>query len=80
MKKLMLTSAVMALLLGRAWTNAEEPASPTVPRQNRTVIQEAQDIGRAVYFFASELADFVSGQTLYVDGGLFAKPHWPYDV
>jgi len=39
-----------------------------------------QDIGRAVYFFASELADFVSGQTLYVDGGLFAKPHWPYDV
>lgn len=48
MKKLMLTSAVMALLLGRAWINAEEPASPTVPRQNRTVIQEAQDIGRAV--------------------------------
>jgi NAD(P)-dependent dehydrogenase (short-subunit alcohol dehydrogenase family) len=39
-----------------------------------------QDIGRAVAFFASELADFVSGQTLYVDGGLFAKPHWPYDV
>ena len=39
-----------------------------------------QDIGRAVYFFSSELADFVSGQTLYVDGGLFAKPHWPYNV
>lgn len=39
-----------------------------------------QDIGRAVAFFSSELADFVSGQTLYVDGGLFAKPHWPYDV
>ena len=40
----------------------------------------SQDIRRAVYFFASELADFVSGQTLYVDGGLFAKPHWPYGV
>ena len=39
-----------------------------------------QDIGRAVYFFSSDLADFVSGQTLYVDGGLFAKPHWPYDI
>jgi NAD(P)-dependent dehydrogenase (short-subunit alcohol dehydrogenase family) len=39
-----------------------------------------EDIGRVVLFFASELADFVSGQTLYVDGGLFAKPHWPYSV
>jgi NAD(P)-dependent dehydrogenase (short-subunit alcohol dehydrogenase family) len=39
-----------------------------------------EDIGRAVLFFVSELADFVTGQTLYVDGGLFSKPHWPYPV
>lgn len=39
-----------------------------------------EDVARAVLFFASELADFVTGQTLYVDGGLFAKPHWPYPV
>jgi NAD(P)-dependent dehydrogenase (short-subunit alcohol dehydrogenase family) len=37
------------------------------------------DIGRAVAFFCGELSDFVTGQTLYVDGGLFAKPHWPYE-
>ena len=37
------------------------------------------DVGRAVVFFAGELSDFVTGQTLYVDGGLFAKPHWPYE-
>lgn len=37
------------------------------------------DIGRAVVFFCGELSDFVTGQTLYVDGGLFAKPHWPYE-
>ncbi|MBM3783006.1 MAG: SDR family oxidoreductase [Acidobacteria bacterium] len=37
------------------------------------------DIGRAVFFFCSELSDFVTGQTLYVDGGLFARPHWPYE-
>ena len=39
-----------------------------------------EDVARAVLFFTSELADFVTGQTLYVDGGLFAKPHWPYPV
>ena len=36
------------------------------------------DIGRAVVFFASDSAAFVSGQTLWVDGGLFSKPAWPY--
>lgn len=37
------------------------------------------DVGRAVVFFCMDLSDFVTGQTLYVDGGLFAKPHWPYE-
>jgi NAD(P)-dependent dehydrogenase (short-subunit alcohol dehydrogenase family) len=36
------------------------------------------DIGKAVVFFSGEQADFVTGQTLWVDGGLFSKPHWPY--
>jgi NAD(P)-dependent dehydrogenase (short-subunit alcohol dehydrogenase family) len=36
------------------------------------------DVGRAVAFFAGEEADFVTGQTLFVDGGLFSKPAWPY--
>ena len=38
-----------------------------------------QDVGRAVVFLASSHAEFISGQTLGVDGGLFAKPHWPYE-
>jgi NAD(P)-dependent dehydrogenase (short-subunit alcohol dehydrogenase family) len=38
------------------------------------------DIGRAVVFFSNELSDFITGQTLYVDGGLFARPHWPYEI
>lgn len=37
-----------------------------------------QDIGKAVLFFASDMASFVSGQTMWVDGGLFSKPQWPY--
>jgi NAD(P)-dependent dehydrogenase (short-subunit alcohol dehydrogenase family) len=37
------------------------------------------DIGRAVVFLASDQADFVTGQTIWVDGGLFSKPAWPYE-
>lgn len=36
------------------------------------------DVARAVAFFASGNADFITGQTLWVDGGLFSKPAWPY--
>jgi NAD(P)-dependent dehydrogenase (short-subunit alcohol dehydrogenase family) len=36
------------------------------------------DIGKSVVFFCGDQADFVTGQTLWVDGGLFSKPHWPY--
>ena len=36
------------------------------------------DVARAVAFLASAQADFITGQTLWVDGGLFSKPAWPY--
>jgi 3-oxoacyl-[acyl-carrier protein] reductase len=36
------------------------------------------DVARAVLFFAGEAGSFVSGQTLWVDGGLFTHPIWPY--
>jgi NAD(P)-dependent dehydrogenase (short-subunit alcohol dehydrogenase family) len=38
------------------------------------------DVARAVAFFAGEDSDFVTGQTLWVDGGLFSHPIWPYPV
>jgi NAD(P)-dependent dehydrogenase (short-subunit alcohol dehydrogenase family) len=37
------------------------------------------DVGRAVAFLASDDADFITGQTLGVDGGLFAGSVWPQD-
>lgn len=36
------------------------------------------DVARTVAFLASDAADFVSGQTVWVDGGLFTQTVWPY--
>ncbi|HZT31133.1 MAG TPA: SDR family NAD(P)-dependent oxidoreductase [Bryobacteraceae bacterium] len=36
------------------------------------------DVARAVAFLASEAAGFITGQTIWVDGGLFTRPNWPY--
>jgi len=36
------------------------------------------DIGAAVVYFASAAASFISGQTIWVDGGLFTQAPWPY--
>jgi NAD(P)-dependent dehydrogenase (short-subunit alcohol dehydrogenase family) len=36
------------------------------------------DVAHAVVFFAGDNADFITGQTIWVDGGLFSKPAWPY--
>jgi NAD(P)-dependent dehydrogenase (short-subunit alcohol dehydrogenase family) len=36
------------------------------------------DVARAVVFLAGGEAEFITGQTLWVDGGLFSKPAWPY--
>ncbi|MCL6708362.1 SDR family oxidoreductase [Pseudomonas sp. R2.Fl] len=36
------------------------------------------DIAGVVLFLASEAAAFVSGQTIWVDGGLFSQAPWPY--
>jgi NAD(P)-dependent dehydrogenase (short-subunit alcohol dehydrogenase family) len=38
------------------------------------------DVARAVAFFAGEDSGFVTAQTLWVDGGLFSHPMWPYPV
>jgi len=38
------------------------------------------DVAHAVLFFASELGRFVTGQTIWVDGGLFSQPRWPYQT
>lgn len=37
------------------------------------------DIGQAVAFLAGPEASFITGQTIWVDGGLFSRPAWTGD-
>jgi 3-oxoacyl-[acyl-carrier protein] reductase len=38
----------------------------------------AADIAPTVVFLASKGASFISGQTIWIDGGLFTQAQWPY--
>lgn len=39
-----------------------------------------EDVAGPVLFLASEQAAFVTGQTIWVDGGAFTRANWPYGV
>ena len=39
-----------------------------------------QDLCGPLLFLISDAAAFVTGQTLYVDGGAFSQANWPYEV
>jgi len=40
-------------------------------------IGQPSDVGQAVVFLVSAASSFVTGQTIWVDGGLFTRPPWP---
>jgi len=50
--------------------------SPLTPLRR---VGQPVDVARAVVFLASEQADFITAQTLYVDGGLMSQCPWPYE-
>lgn len=39
-----------------------------------------QDLTGPLLFLISDAAAFVTGQTLFVDGGVFAQANWPYET
>lgn len=41
-------------------------------------VGQTSDVAKVVHYLASDGADFITGQTIYVDGGAFSMPNWPY--
>lgn len=41
-------------------------------------IGHVEDVANTVHYLASDAAAFITGQTLYVDGGLWSQVPWPY--
>jgi NAD(P)-dependent dehydrogenase (short-subunit alcohol dehydrogenase family) len=41
-------------------------------------VGQPADVASVVLFLTTPSAAFVTGQTLWVDGGLFTQPNWPY--
>ncbi len=42
-------------------------------------VGQETDVADAVTFLVSRAASFITGQTLYVDGGLWTRGQWPYE-
>jgi NAD(P)-dependent dehydrogenase (short-subunit alcohol dehydrogenase family) len=49
-----------------------------VPLTPARRIGKVEDVAKAVAFLASDEAQFITGQTLYVDGGMWSQVPWPY--
>jgi 3-oxoacyl-[acyl-carrier protein] reductase len=41
-------------------------------------VGRVDDVSDVVLFFANDASRFVTGQTLWVDGGVFSRAAWPY--
>jgi 3-oxoacyl-[acyl-carrier protein] reductase len=64
----------------RTRAEASDYAATWAPLTPLHRIGKVTDVTAAVVFLVSPQAEFITGQTLYVDGGLFTQGPWPYPV
>lgn len=67
-----------AIEIERTKTEAPDYAGTWAPLTPMKRVGTPQDVAAAVCFLATAEAEFITGQTIYVDGGLFTKGPWPY--
>lgn len=68
-----------AIEIERTKLEASDYAGTWAPLTPRRRIGTVEDVASAVAFLASDEAEFITGQTLFVDGGLFTQTVWPYE-
>ena len=69
-----------AVEIERTKLEAPDYAGTWAPLTPMRRVGHPLDVGSAVCFLASDEAEFITGQTLYVDGGLFVQGPWPYET
>ncbi|MEW5974372.1 MAG: 3-oxoacyl-ACP reductase family protein [Acidobacteriota bacterium] len=67
-----------AIEIERTQQEAPDYAGTWGPLTPARRVGNPTDVASAVCFLASDEAEFITGQTLYVDGGLFTQGPWPY--
>jgi NAD(P)-dependent dehydrogenase (short-subunit alcohol dehydrogenase family) len=68
-----------AIEIERTKHEANDYAGTWAPITPMRRVGYPEDVAKACVFLASDDAEFVTGQTLYVDGGLLTQPRWPYE-
>ena len=68
-----------AIEIERTKAEAGDYAGTWAPLTPLRRIGLPEDVAKVVVFLASDAAEFVTGQTLYVDGGLLTQAMWPYE-
>lgn len=68
-----------SILIERTMQEASDYAETWGPITPVRRVGHVADVAAAVVFLASDEASFISGQTVYVDGGLWSQGPWPYN-
>ena len=69
-----------AIEIERTQLEAPDYAGTWAPLTPMRRVGTPLDVASAVCYLASDKAKFITGQTLYVDGGLFTRGPWPYEA
>lgn len=68
-----------AIEIERTKLESQDYAGTWGPLTPMRRIGEPADVAKAVVFLASKDGEFITGQTIYVDGGLLTQTMWPYE-